>query len=190
MKFRLAWRVMGNTPTGRKAQTIERVAERDDNANKNNNNNNNDNNNSNNNNNNNNAFYYCGSCEVWNYSCLVSVYSWPLLWLKRGETKARYSVFLKQPKSLFLVMLFFISLACVAVRLEAVFLFVAGSYIPNRQCTMLQKKNLRPVSNVALMSCRTQFIDYKYIRIHIIVCLTVSLFLCFVFGNCRSIRLN
>ena len=30
---------MGNTPTGRKAQTIERVAERDDNANKNNNNN-------------------------------------------------------------------------------------------------------------------------------------------------------
>ena len=37
---------MGNTPTGRKAQTIERVAERDGNANKNNNNNNNDNNNS------------------------------------------------------------------------------------------------------------------------------------------------
>ena len=53
---------MGNTQTGRKAQTIERVAERDDNANK--INNNNDDNNNSNNNNNNNAFYYCGSCEV------------------------------------------------------------------------------------------------------------------------------
>ena len=56
-------------------------------------------------------------------------------------------------------MLFFISLACVAVRLKAVFLFVAGSYIPNRQCTMLQKKNLRPVSNVVLLPCRTQLIE-------------------------------
>ena len=49
---------------------------------------------------------------------------------------------------------------------------------------------IRPVSNVVLIPCRTQFINYKYIRIQLNVCQTVSLFLCFVFGNSRSIRLN
>ena len=37
--------------------------------------------------------------------------------------------------------------------------------------TSLDKsKRVRPVSNVALLPCRTQFINYKYIRIHLKVC--------------------
>ena len=55
-------------------------------------------------------------------------------------------------------------------------------------CAIRQQLDL--VINVALLPCRTQFINYKYIRIHLKVCQTVSLFLCFVFGNSRSIRLN
>ena len=47
--------------------------------------------------------------------------------------------------------------------------------------------SFRPVSNVVLLLCRTQFINYKYIRIHLEVCLTVSLLLWFFFGNSRSI---
>ena len=46
------------------------------------------------------------------------------------------------------------------------------------------------LSNVALLLCRTQFINYKYNTIHLKVCQTVSLFLCFVFSNSRSIHLN
>ena len=37
--------------------------------------------------------------------------------------------------------------------------------------TSLDKsKRVRPVSNVVLLPCRTQFINYKYIRIHLKVC--------------------
>ena len=52
------------------------------------------------------------------------------------------------------------------------------------------RMRLRPVSNVVLLPCRTQFINNKNIGVHLKVLLTVSLFLCFVFSNSRSIRLN
>ena len=58
-----------------------------------------------------------------------------------------------------------------------------------------KKKKTLPCSTASFQTSRycragTQFINYKYIRIHLKVCLTVSLFLCFVFSNSRSIRLN
>ena len=31
-------------------------------------------------------------------------------------------------------------------------------------------KFVKPISNVALLPCQTQFINYKYIRIHVKVC--------------------
>ena len=42
------------------------------------------------------------------------------------------------------------------------------------------------VSNVALLPCQTQFINYEYIRMHLKVCWIVSLFLRFVFGNSHA----
>ena len=65
--------------------------------------------------------------------------------------------------------------------------------VPNsidRINSTLARQQLDLVSNVVLLPCRTQFVNYKCIRIHLKVCRTVSLSLCSVFDNSHSIRLN
>ena len=47
----------------------------------------------------------------------------------------------------------------------------------------LARQQLDLVSNVVLPPCRTQFIDYKYIRIHLKVCSTISSYF-FIFVFC------